>query len=202
MTKLTRFLGVILVLAALPQCETENAIPLESAETPTAPPPAGIQTGTIFGKVRVTGTPVAGAQVSLTGPAGSVGLTTDKNGAFTSDDLSPGQYVLTVTMELGTCESVTTTIQVARETVVGIACEWDWKGSIQGFVTNEFGAFASTRVTASGPVDRETVSHRDGSFAFEGLPPGDYLLNACLHPDPTRVTVADGVTAFVELDCS
>jgi hypothetical protein len=69
-----------------------------------------------------------------------------------------------------------------------------------GFASAEFGTVAAARVTVTGPVNRATVSNRDGFFAFEDLPPGKYLIGWC--NDPVSANVRDGSTAFARVDCS
>jgi hypothetical protein len=51
----------------------------------------------------------------------------------------------------------------------------------------------------TGPIDRDTISDQNGFFAFEGLPPGEYVVGRC---NPVRVSVRDGTTAFALDDCS
>ena len=58
---------------------------------------------------------------------------------------------------------------------------------------------ASARVPVTGPVNREVISNADGFFAFEDLPPGDYVVGRC---NPVQVTVREGATAFATSDCS
>jgi hypothetical protein len=72
-------------------------------------------------------------------------------------------------------------------------------GSILGFRSWEFGTAASSRVTLTGPVNQETISNQDGFFAFEGLPPGEYLVGPC---NPKSVSVREGATAYATVDCS
>jgi hypothetical protein len=90
--------------------------------------------------------------------------------------------------------------ELGQRTVVNFACVGDVKGSIVGFAAAEFSVVASARITLTGPVNRETLSNRDGFFSFENLPPGEYLLGWC--KDPVKETVRDGATAFATVDCS
>ena len=114
-----------------------------------------------------------------------------------------GDYVVVIKTPPGlTCDATrkSATVGTDQRTVVNFACFGDVKGSIQGFASYEFGSLASARVTLTGPVNRETISNRDGFFAFEDLPPGDYLIGSC--KDPVTASVRDGATAFATLDCS
>jgi hypothetical protein len=74
------------------------------------------------------------------------------------------------------------------------------KSSMMGFASAEFGTVASAPITVTGPVNRETLTNRDGFFAFEDLPPGEYLVGWC--NDPVRASVRDGAIAFATVDCS
>ena len=115
-----------------------------------------------------------------------------------------GDYVVVIKTPPGlTCDATTksATVGTDQRTVVNFACFGDVKGSIQGFASYEFGSLASARVTLTGPVNRETISNRDGFFAFEDLPPGDYLIASCKSSSVTA-SVRDGATAFATLDCS
>jgi hypothetical protein len=114
-----------------------------------------------------------------------------------------GDYVVVIKTPPGlTCDATrkSATVGARQPAVVNFACVGDLKGSILGFASAEFGTVASARVTVTGPVNRETVSNRDGFFAFEDLPPGAYLIGWC--NDPVSANVRDGSTAFVTVDCS
>jgi hypothetical protein len=92
------------------------------------------------------------------------------------------------------------TVRKDQRTVFNFACFCDVKGSILGFALNEFGTAASARITLTGPVNRQTISNRDGFFAFEDLPPGEYLVGWC--NDPVKASVRNGAPAFAMMDCS
>jgi len=127
--------------------------------------------------------------------------TTIPNGRW-EFDAPEGDYVVVIKAPPGlTCDAMrkSATVRGNQTTIVNFACVGDVKGSIQGFTSHEHGTFASARVTLTGPVNRETISNGDGFFAFEGLPPGVYMIDLC---QPETVTVQEGATAFVTLDCS
>ena len=86
-----------------------------------------------------------------------------------------------------------------QRTVVNFACFGEVKGSILVSLLTIRTA-ASARITLTGPVNRETISNRDGFFAFEDVPLGEYLLGWC--KDPVKASVRDGATAFAMIDCS
>jgi hypothetical protein len=129
--------------------------------------------------------------------------TTIPSGSWAWEKVPAGDYVVVIKTPPGlTCDatSKSATVGSNQRTVVNFACVGDVKGSIWGLASNEFGAFASARVTLTGPVNRETISNGDGFFVFEDLPPGEYLVGLC--GNLVRVSVGDGVTAFASVDCS
>ena len=129
--------------------------------------------------------------------------TTILNGSWAWAKVPGGDYVVVIKTPPGlTCDATrkSATVGARQPAVVNFACVGDLKGSILGFASAEFGTVASARVTLTGPVNRETVSNRDGFFAFEDLPRGEYLIEACKNPRP--VSVGDGATVFAAVDCS
>jgi hypothetical protein len=129
--------------------------------------------------------------------------TTIPSGRWEWKKVPAADYVVLIKMPPGlACDATrkSATVRSNQRTVVNFACFGDVKGSILGFATNEFGTFASARVTLTGPVNRETITNRDGFFAFEDLPLGEYLLGLC--KTPVSVTVRDGAPAFGTVDCS
>jgi hypothetical protein len=129
-------------------------------------------------------------------------VTTMPNGSWGRDGVPAGNYTVVIKTPPGlTCDATrkAATVAINQRTVVDFACVGNVGGWVLGFVVNEFGTMASARVTLTGPVNRETISNGDGFFAFEDLPPGEYVLELC---NPVRVSVRDGATAFVMLDCS
>src|SRR5262249_45747332 len=129
--------------------------------------------------------------------------TTIPSGRWEWERVPAGDYVVVIKTPPGlTCDATrkSATVGSNQRTVVNFACFGYLKGSILGFASAEFGTVASARVTLTGPVNRETISNRDGFFAFEDLPPGEYLIGWC-NP-PVRASVRDGAIAFVRVDCS
>ncbi len=128
--------------------------------------------------------------------------TTNPNGSW-AWDVPAAAYVVSIKTPPGlTCDAKrkSATVEHDQQTVVNFACVGDVKDSIQGFTSNEFGTYADASVTLRGPVKRATLSNEDGFYAFEDLPPGDYVLDLCQNPQ--SVAVRDGAVAFVDLDCS
>ncbi|HXG90530.1 MAG TPA: hypothetical protein VNJ02_19570 [Vicinamibacterales bacterium] len=129
--------------------------------------------------------------------------TTIANGSWEWGKVPAGDYVVVIKTPPGlTCDATrkSATVGSNQRTVVNFACFGDLKGSILGFASNEFGTAASAPLTLTGPVNRKTISNGDGFFAFEDLPPGEYLVGWC--KDPVRASVRDGSIAFATVDCS
>jgi hypothetical protein len=177
-----------------------------TAPTPTpvgAPAPAAI--GAIGGTVTINreARPIVWVELQRAGDGFPWAYgTTILNGSWGWAKVPAGDYVVAIKTPPGlTCDATRkpATVNGNQPTVVNFACFGDLKGSILGFASAEFGTVASARVTLTGPVNRETVSNGDGFFAFEDLPPGEYLIGRC---NPKRVSVRDGATAFAQVDCS
>jgi hypothetical protein len=144
--------------------------------------------------------PIAWVELQRGGTAWAVDMTSP-SGSWERGSMPAGDYDVVVKTPPGlTCDATkkSATVRKDQRTVVNFACFGDVKGAILGFAANEFGA-ASARITLTGPVKGETISNRDGFFAFEDLPPGEYVLRWC---SDIRASVRDGATAFAVLDCS
>jgi hypothetical protein len=195
---------VALLIVAL-GCESgPPTAPTAPRETSTVPPlPAPGPVGTIGGTVTINGEarPIVWVELQRGGWPYAFG-TTIPSGSWEWEQVPAGDYDVVVKTPPGlTCDATkkSATVRKDQRTVVNFACFGDVKGSIQGFASHEFGTAASARVTLTGPVKGETISNRDGFFAFEDLPPGEYVLRWC---SDIRASVRDGATAFAVLDCS
>lgn len=183
-------------------CGGGSSSPSQSTPTaPTAPttsnPPA---TGALGGTVTVNGEAFPLAWLETEDKWGFA--TTLPNGSWEWERIAPGAWVVVIKTPPGiTCDATRKSATVIRDqrTVVNFACVGDVKASILGIASHEFGTAASARITLTGPVSGEAVSNQDGFFAFEDLPPGEYSTRWC---HPVFVSVRDGATAFVHLDCS
>ena len=180
--------------------------------SPTAPP-APRQTSTVSPVPALLGPKAIGGTVTINGEARPIVYvalqsgwafgTTIAGGSWEWGWVPAGEHVVVIKTPPGlTCDatSKSATVRQDQRTVVNFACVGDVKGSIQGFALNEFGTAGSARITLTGPLDRETISNRDGFYAFEDLPPGEYALDWC--KGPVRASVRDGATAFAIVDCS
>ena len=168
-----------------------------------AVPPTLGPVGVIGGTVTINGEarPVVWVEVQRGSWPWAYGPTIP-NGSWEWEQVPAGDYRVVVKTPPGlTCDTMSkpATVTKGQRTVVNFACFGDVKGSIQGFASHEFGTYASARVTATGPVNRDTISNGDGFFAFENLPPGEYVVGSC---NPVKVSVRVGATAFAMVDCS
>ena len=197
---------VALLIVAL-GCESgPPTAPTAPRETSTVPPlPAPGPVGVVAGTVTINGEarPIVWVELQQLGGFPWAYGTTIPSGSWEWGRIPAGDYVLVIKTPPGlTCDATrkSATVRADQRTVVNFACFGDVKGSIQGFAAAEFGTVASARITLTGPVNRETISNRDGFFAFEDLPPGEYLIGWC--KDPVTASVRDGATAFAMVDCS
>jgi hypothetical protein len=178
--------------------------PTAPGETSTVPPTrAPGPRGAMGGTVTINGEARPIVWVETQGTRWRAHGTTIPSGSWEWGQVPAGDYVVVIKTPPGlTCDAMSksATVGTDQRTVVNFACFGDVKGSILGFASHEFGTAASARLTLTGPVNRETISNREGFFAFEDLPPGEYLIGWC--KDPVRASVRDGATAFAMLDCS
>ena len=181
----------------------QETITVPPQETSTVPSPAP---GPVGGRITVTinGEARPGVYVELRRFGGQWGLgTTIPSGSWELETVPFGDYDVVIKTPPGlTCDATRKSVTVGpgQPMLVDFACLGDVKGSIVGFASAEFGTVASARISLTGPVNRETLSNRDGFFAFENLPPGEYLLRWC--KDPVRASARDGATVFATVDCS
>jgi len=201
-----RFAELVLVPTVfLVGCGGSSTVTAPSSTPPNVAPAPG-PVGAIGGTVTINGEarPIVWVELQrvLDGFPWAYG-TTIPSGSWEWERVPAGDYVVVIKTPPGlTCDATrkSATVGSNHRTVVNFACFGDLKGSILGFASAEFGTVASAHLTLSGPVNRETISNRDGFFAFEDLPPGEYLIGWC-NP-PVRASVRDGAIAFVRVDCS
>lgn len=194
---------VLLPTVLLVGCGGSSAV---TAPSPANSAPAPGPVGAIGGTVTINGQarPIVWVELQRVrdGFPWAFG-TTILNGSWEWGRVPAGDYVVVIKTPPGlTCDATrkSATVGSNQPTVVNFACFGDLKGSIVGFASAEFGTVASAHVTLTGPVNRETISNRDGFFAFEDLPPGEYLIGWC--KDPVKASVRDGAIAFATVDCS
>lgn len=154
--------------------------------------------GSIAGRVTAAGTPIVGARVEIwSSPIGAAALqsvTPDADGAYETAALSPGSYLVRFTdatpgsafgeqwypgaVSSATAQAVT--VDPGLQTG-GIDADLGAKGSIAGRVTRDQ-ATAPSPVSvcladlSGSPLRCVFTSPADGSYRFEGVAPGRYLV--------------------------
>jgi hypothetical protein len=136
---------------------------------------------TIKGFVTNGGSPISGAEVSLTGPGITRTASSGTNG-FTFADLLPGSYTLTVVFPGLICQPATVETTAGGTVTANVACTGQ-SGSIElGTITGTVTAGGVPipgvwiRLTSSGP-ERRVVGDADGAFTLT-VPPGAYAMIA------------------------
>ena len=179
-----RFSRLILVLAAVLACESRGSNPLES--------PASM--ATIHGSVTNSGSPISGAEVSLTAPGIARSATTGPDGSFAFANLPPAVYTLTVGQAGLSCEPTTFEVEAGETVTAGIACLRT--GRLAGRVRFPDGsAILDARVAVSGPISREVRTDASGRFVFDELLPGEYTVTVTA----TDAGSCQGGTATVQV---
>ena len=164
--------------------------------------PAQQQTGSVDGQVTDsnTGEPVASATVHLVplrysrgGNSSQPEASSQSDGAFHFEAVSPGSYVLTAERAgfvLNKIDSKSPMITVAAgQVVTGVAVALTPQGTISGRIEEEDGTpLAGARVEALAPfvhlgqsslkLYANTNADADGQFVLAKLPPNDYYLVA------------------------
>jgi hypothetical protein len=154
------------------------------------------------------GFPINGAAVTVTSVADGTTLTgnTDDTGHAIISGLIPGDYTVTSTADgYFTAPPVPLTV-AALGTTYPLDVPVNSPGSVSGLVTDPTGApLAGATVSLEGPgVSTFTTSGADGSFTFDGLALGQYIVSASdplyVAPTPQTVDVTDyGSTSTVGL---
>lgn len=144
----------------------------------------------LSGTVTAGDEPVAGAVVSLAGPAGTVSTTTSADGTYAFDDVPPGDRTVRITVPDGYRADgpETREVTVEAEDVTDVDFALTQPGSIGGTVTDGAGDPApAAAVTVTGPDTTVTpVTDAAGGYYAGDLPAGEYTI---------ELTVPDGYTA-------
>lgn len=133
---------------------------------------------------------VAGAQITVTGPAASRKVTTDSEGVYELEDLPPGDYALRLSMLETQSEGCLNRdgsparIHLGDDGVVERNLHVFWEGRIEGAVKSDSGSPAHAWVQllsaderrVSGCIDWFQITAKDGSYRFQQVPPGRYRI--------------------------
>jgi hypothetical protein len=137
-----------------------------------------------------TPTFVAGAQIAVIGPNDSRTVMTDSEGIYELDDLPPGDYTLQVSMPENQSEGFwnrdgsPAKIRIGNGGVKERNFDLFWEGRIEGRVNDDTGRPAHTFVQLISADDRRIpgyvnffqITAKDGSYRFQKLPPGRYMI--------------------------
>ena len=181
------FLGLAclaLLLAMVQRCDTGTPGDLDSS---------GARMGTIRGTVMVGGSPLGGAQVSLTGTVVTREATTGTDGAFGFADLPAGLYTVAVSLAGVACESATAEIAAGETVTTSIACA-EQLGTITGTVRAGGAPIPGIRVNLSA-LGRTATTDAEGVFTIGSVPTGTHTLEAS-----PNITTCESVSAQVDAD--
>lgn len=152
--------------------------------------------GTLSGKVTVEGGNPAGIAVIIYGPQ-SAAAVTDDTGAFNVANLPDGKYVVRATLRGADVEESSTSITLVSGKQSGdVTLTFRLSsGKVTGKVVMADGSPpGDLTVSAVGPETRGVRTIADGSFTFDGLKAGAYVVSVEA-PDTREGRVAVGVTA-------
>ncbi len=165
--------------------------------------------GSIHGTITdsETGEVIPGVTVDL----GEISIISDENGEFNISELEPGPYYISVSKEGFSSGNVTVTvvpgkIMFANITLDRIEEPVVLKGSLRGKVLNEEGEpVQGAKVSIIGS-NRTVLTGADGSFSFEELDEGSYVLNATaqgyIESNSSEITVGEGEDAVYNFTLS
>lgn len=115
MIKLRWSLGLILVLAVVPRCESENGNPLKSPQVPMAT----IQGVVVDGG---SGLPIVSATISLAGQGITRTTTSGQDGKFTFADVPQGAFTVAAAGVGVSCSSASVDVQAGKTVQVNMSC--------------------------------------------------------------------------------
>lgn len=157
--------------------------------------------GVLSGKVTVEGGTAGGIAVIIYGPQSAATVTGD-DGAFSVGSLPDGKYVVRATVRGSDVEevSVTTTLTQGKASPEPILAFRASTAKVSGRVVMADGSGPENlTVTAVGPETRGARTAPDGSFSFENLKTGAYLISVEAK-DTLEGRVAVGVNASGPVD--
>lgn len=154
--------------------------------------------GTLTGTVRSLGQPVAGAQITVTGPIGRT-VTSAADGTYTAPALSVGEYTVTVTKFGYVSSSTTVAIAENATTTQDFDLVAALRHGVHGHVLDSTGAaVAGATVTIEDTPIPPTTTDATGAYAFTDVPEGRYDMVAdrgrCLLPQRLHVDVSNEST--------
>lgn len=192
----------------------EMGLSCDSHGGPFDPDSVGPRTGAIHGTVSIGGSPVDGAQVSLTGPGGIREVITVASGEFAFDNLPAGLYTLAGSLGGVACETESAHIQSGNIVTASIDCsaaQPRLTTSISGTVDADGEPLGGVQVMIAGLVFTGALGTRTvradtaGRFTFAELTAGTYTVTAaapgfsCISP---AVVIQLGQTITANISCA
>jgi hypothetical protein len=138
---------------------------------------------------------LGGAQIDVSGPAGTTSVTTDASGIYQLDGMPPGDYTLKLAVPdnqiTGFWDQEGSPAHVHLKTDGLVEHDFDlfWNGRIEGHVTDDSGKSARVWVMLTsadgknlpGNVDFFQQTKPDGFYQVKKVPPGRYIMT--VNPD-------------------
>ncbi len=157
-------------------------------------------TGTLSGKVTVDNGSPKGVVVHIEGPTGA-GAVTDDTGNFAAAALADGTYAVSATVPGAEVPTLAVSVVVKsakpdKDAILAFKIPAAVAGAIGGKLTG--GSFTGATVSISGPISRGAAPMADGTYSFDKLPAGSYLLTAdVLNTLESRQSVVVAVSGAV-----
>lgn len=189
--------ALILSLAAIlliSSCSSDNVV------APT--------TGTIKGTVRnPTGTQLV-PNVQITTSPATESILTDANGAFTLDEVSPGEYLIRARYFDTAYASTSVSVKAGNTTTADLILNYGTptSGVIQGIVRDQSGNAVAGATVSTSPATRTVATSTLGQYIIPDVPPGNYSVtatNGALFGTTSVIVVASSIsdadiTAFTQ----
>jgi hypothetical protein len=148
----------------------------------------------IDGTVMIADSLLGGAQVTLTGAGVTRTAASGADGAFTFADVPPGNYTITATAALATCDQASAAVERGQTTTATISCDRIRTGVIAGTVTAGGTPLEGVSVLLR-ELGRGARTDTSGAFALTLVPPGTYTLVAT-----PEFTPCESMSLVVEAD--
>lgn len=198
--------GFYTVVVSAPNFQTNEAtVQVSSNQTMDASiglqPDPGQITGTVVD--RVGSNPIAGASVSIVNSSGNLITTvlTDSNGIFMVQGLAPDNYTVNVFSNNYQNGTVGALVSSGQTTPVAVSLDPD-----PGFITGKVSPLIPSTTVELRDVNNvlidSVVTNQDGTFSFNNLTPGTYIILASAPNYSTAlagISVLANQTATVDL---
>jgi hypothetical protein len=166
------------------------------------------QLGNLTGTVLFGSTPLAGANVTLSGTP-EQSMVTPASGVFSFPDLAVATYTITTTVSGYNCPQVGAVIERDKTANVDVQCT-PVPGSVTGTV--RVGGTPQGDVTVilrqAGTAIRTVPTASNGTYSITGIAPGPYSVeigppaNTTCGNNPQNVTVISGQAVTANFDCT